>query len=179
MTTAVPFTIRPAHPDDCPAIDALIRELAVYEKLEHLVKSSPQALRTHLFESSGFVEAIVAEIEDEAQERRIVGFALFFSTYSTFRGQAGLYLEDLYVQPPYRGVGIGKALLASVAARAVERGCGRLEWSVLNWNEPAIGFYRALGATPLDEWTMYRIDEEPLRRLADFAPVGRPSKRPN
>lgn len=171
MTTTTPFTIRPARPDDCPTIDALIRELAVYEKLDHLVKSSPEALRTHIFGSSGFVEAIVAELEEATEEHRIVGFALFFSTYSTFRGQAGLYLEDLYVQPAFRGTGVGKALLASVAARAVERGCGRLEWSVLNWNEPAIGFYRKLGATPLDEWTMYRIDDEPLRRLASFSPI--------
>ena len=98
------------------------------------------------------------------------GFAPWFGTFSTFRGQPGLYLEDIFVKPSFRGRGIGKGLLAAVAKRAVERGCGRLEWSVLDWNSPAIGFYRALGARPMDEWTVYRIDDEPLRRLAEFAP---------
>ena len=105
-------------------------------------------------------EAAVAEVGGEP-----VGFALWFTTFSTFRGQPGLYLEDIFVKPAYRGRGIGKGLLAAVARRAVERGCGRLEWSVLNWNAPAIGFYQSLGARPMDEWTVYRIDEEPLRRL--------------
>src|SRR6185437_9065530 len=100
----------------------------------------------------------------------VVGFALFFSTYSTFRGQPGLYLEDIFVREPHRGRGIGKAMLATVARIAVERGCGRLEWSVLDWNAPSIGFYRSLGARPLDDWTVYRIDDDPLLRLASLAP---------
>jgi GNAT superfamily N-acetyltransferase len=107
----------------------------------------------------------VAEVEGEP-----IGFALWFSTFSTFRGQPGLYLEDIFVKPGFRGRGIGKGLLAAVARRAVERGCGRLEWSVLDWNAPAIGFYRSLGARPMDEWTVYRIDDEPLRRLAEASP---------
>ena len=103
-----------------------------------------------------------------------VGFALWFSTFSTFRGQPGLYLEDIFVRPSHRGRGIGKGLLATVASQAMERGCGRVEWAVLDWNDPAIGFYRSLGARPMDEWTVYRIDDEPLRRLAAIAPAPSP-----
>ena len=118
--------------------------------------------RRHLFGAKPAAEAIVAEVDGDA-----VGFALFFTTFSTFRGQPGLYLEDLYVRPAERGWGIGKALIAAVAKRAVERGCGRLEWSVLNWNDPAIAFYVAVGARPMDEWTTYRIDDAALVRLAE------------
>ena len=143
----------------------LVHELAVYEKLEQHARATPDDFRRHLFGPRPAAEAAVAEVDGEP-----VGFALWFSTFSTFRGQPGLYLEDIFVKPSYRGRGIGKGLLAAVARRAVERGCGRLEWSVLDWNAPAIGFYRALGARPMDEWTVYRIDEEPLRRLAEIAP---------
>jgi GNAT superfamily N-acetyltransferase len=159
------FTIRPSRPDDAETLVALIRELAVYEKLEQYALAEPEALRAHLHGPRPFAEAIVAEMAGEA-----VGFALYFSTYSTFRGQPGLYLEDIFVRAPHRGRGIGKALLATVAKVAVERGCGRLEWSVLDWNAPSIGFYQSLGARPLDDWTVYRIDDDPLVRLASLVP---------
>lgn len=154
-------TIRPARPDDCETIVALIRELADYEHLLDEAKATPDDVRRNLFGPRPFAEAVIAEWDGKP-----VGLALFFHTFSTFRGQPGLYLEDLFVQPAHRGRGIGKALLATLAKLAVERGCGRLEWSVLNWNEPAIGFYRSVGARPMDEWTVYRVDEERLDRLA-------------
>jgi GNAT superfamily N-acetyltransferase len=159
------FLIRPARPEDAELLVTLVHELAVYEKLEQHAVASPDAFRRHLFGPNPAAEAAVAEVAGEP-----AGFALWFATFSTFRGQPGLYLEDIFVRPACRGRGIGKALLAAVARRAVDRGCGRLEWSVLNWNAPAIGFYRALGARPMDEWTVYRIDDEPLRRLAEIAP---------
>jgi GNAT superfamily N-acetyltransferase len=157
-------TIRPCQPEDAETLVSLIRALAVYEKLEHFALATPDALRAHLFGPKPAAEAILAELDGAP-----VGFALFFSTFSTFRGQPGLYLEDIFVRPEHRGRGIGKALLATVARMAVGRGCGRLEWSVLDWNAPAIGFYRSLGARPMDEWTTYRIDDEPLARLASLA----------
>jgi GNAT superfamily N-acetyltransferase len=147
----------------------LIRELAVYEHLEPYAKATPDDLRAHLFGPRPAAEAILAEVEGVP-----AGFALFFATFSTFRGQPGLYLEDVFVRAEHRGRGIGKALLATVARIAVDRGCGRLEWSVLDWNAPAIGFYRSLGARPMDEWTVYRIDEEPLTRLASLVPSPSP-----
>jgi GNAT superfamily N-acetyltransferase len=155
------FTIRMAGVADVETIAGLVRELAVYEKLEQHAKATPDDFRRHLFGPRPAAEAALAEVDGQG-----VGFALWFSTFSTFRGQPGLYLEDIFVKPAWRGRGIGKALLAAVAAKAVERGCGRLEWSVLDWNASAIGFYRSLGARPMDEWTVYRLDEEPLRRLA-------------
>jgi GNAT superfamily N-acetyltransferase len=164
-----PYVIRPARPEDSATIVELIRELAVYEKLEHQARATPEALAEHLFGSRPFAEALIAEAGGGA-----VGFALFFPTYSTFRAQPSLYLEDVYVKPEYRGRGIGKALLAQVAWLAVERGCGRLEWAVLNWNAPAIAFYRSLGAGPLDDWTTYRLDEAALRELAARGPTDAP-----
>lgn len=159
------LTIRPCRPGDAEALVAMIHELAVYEKLEEYAQATPDALRTHLFGARPAAEAIVAELEGAP-----VGFSLFFSTFSTFRGQPGLYIEDIFVREAYRNRGIGKALLATVAGIAVERGCGRVEWSVLDWNAPSIGFYRSLGAQPLDEWTVYRLHEEPLARLAALSP---------
>ncbi len=156
------FTIRPSRPDDAETLVALIRELALYEKLEHEANASPEDLRQHLFGPRPFAEALIAEVDD-----RPVGFALFFHNFSTFRGQPGLYLEDLFVRPEARGQGIGKALLKRLAKLAVERGCGRLEWAVLDWNEPAIRFYRSLGARPMDDWTINRVDGEALIRLAN------------
>ena len=156
------YTIRMARPEDSGTIATLVRELAMYEKLEQYAKATAEDFHRHLFGARPAAEAVLAEVDGHA-----VGFALWFSTFSTFRGQPGLYLEDIFVKPECRGRGIGKALLAAVAARAVERGCGRLEWSVLDWNAPAIGFYRALGARPMDEWTVYRIDDEALGRLAE------------
>ena len=159
-----PFVIRPAVPEDAATLVNLVRELAVYEQLEAFARATPDNFRDHLFGANRAAEAIVAEVNGDA-----VGFALFFTTFSTFRGQPGLYLEDLYVRPAARGWGIGKALIAAVAKRAVERGCGRLEWAVLNWNDPAIAFYVAVGARPMDEWTTYRIDDAALVRLAERA----------
>jgi GNAT superfamily N-acetyltransferase len=162
-------TIRPCRPDDAETLVTLIHELAVYERLEQFAKAKPEALRTHLFGPRPATEAILAEVDGTA-----AGFALFFATFSTFRGQPGLYLEDIFVRNEYRGRGIGKALLATVARLAVDRGCGRLEWSVLDWNAPAIGFYQSLGARPMDEWTVYRIEDEPLSRLASLVPSPTP-----
>ena len=145
--------LRPATPADVPALVGLIRELAVYEKLEHLVQATPERLAPHLFGPRPVAEAVVAE----SAEGSVVGFALFFTNFSTFLAQPGLYLEDLYVQPAWRGRGIGKALLRHLGALAVERGCGRFEWSVLDWNAPAIGFYEALGATVMPDWRICRV----------------------
>lgn len=158
------FTIRDCHPDDAETLANLIRALAIYEKLEHEARATPDDLRRHLFGPRPAAGAILAEADGGA-----VGFALFFPTFSTFRGQPGLYLEDLFVLPDHRGRGIGKALIAAVAAEAIARGGGRLEWAVLDWNAPSIAFYRALGAAPLDDWTTYRIADEPLARLAASA----------
>lgn len=155
------FSIRSAHPDDAETLVNLIRELAEYEKLEHEARANPEAIRQHLFGPRSFAEALIVEIAGEP-----VGFALFFHNYSTFRGQPGLYLEDLFVRPEHRGRGVGKALLARLAALAVERGCGRLEWAVLDWNAPAIAFYQSLGARPMNDWTTYRVDEDALDRLS-------------
>ncbi len=152
--------IRPATPADVPTVARLIRALAEYERLSHAVTLDEAQLRDHLFGPRPYAEAILAE-----EAGASVGYALFFPSYSTFRSQPGIYLEDLFVLPEYRGKGHGKALLTAVAKAAVERGCGRLEWAVLDWNEPAIRFYRSLGAVPLDEWTGYRLTGEALRTL--------------
>jgi GNAT superfamily N-acetyltransferase len=151
--------IRPATPADVPAIAQLIRDLAEYERLPCWFDESK--LRDHLFGARPYCEVLLAE-----DAGTVVGFALFFHNYSTFRGQPGIYLEDLFVKPPYRGRGHGKGLLRALARLAVERNCGRLEWAVLNWNEPAIHFYRSLGAKPMDEWTVYRLTDEALKTLA-------------
>jgi GNAT superfamily N-acetyltransferase len=155
-------SIRPATPADVPTIARLIRELAEYERLTHEVVLSEAVLSSHLFGPRPFAEVLIAE-----DDGRAVGFALFFHNYSTFLARPGIYLEDLFVEPAYRGRGHGKALLAALARLAVERGCGRLEWAVLDWNEPSIGFYKALGAKAMDEWTVYRLTGESLRMLAE------------
>ncbi|GAA4087835.1 GNAT family N-acetyltransferase [Actinomadura miaoliensis] len=152
--------IRPAAPEDVPAILTLVRRLADYERALHEVKATEDDLREHLFGPQPRVFAHVAEHEGE-----VVGFALWFLTFSTWLGRHGIYLEDLYVSPSVRGRGYGKALLAELARIAVERGYGRVEWSVLNWNTPAIGFYKALGAQPQDEWTVYRLTGRALEDL--------------
>jgi GNAT superfamily N-acetyltransferase len=152
--------IRPAQPTDSPAIYRLILALAEYERLSQHVVLQPERLHEHLFGPRPYAEALVAE--DAGQ---VVGFALFFHNYSTFLGRPGIYLEDLFVLPEHRGRGHGKALLRDLARLAVQRGCGRLEWSVLNWNEPAIAFYRSLGAVPMDEWSVYRLSGDALARL--------------
>ncbi len=152
--------IRAATVADVPAILGLIRELAEYERLLDMVVATEASLQRSLFGPRPFAEALIAEVEGEA-----VGFALFFHNFSTFLGKPGVYLEDLFVRPAFRGRGLGKALLTRVARIAVERDCGRMEWSVLNWNEPAIRFYESLGAQPLSDWTMYRLTGDTLRRL--------------
>lgn len=151
--------IRSAVPEDAEAIHALICELADYERLRDQVVSTADSLRTHLFGPQPAAEAIVA-----ANESQLVGFALFFHNYSTFRGAPGIYLEDLYVKPEFRGHGLGKQLLLHVAGLAVARGCGRMEWAVLDWNEPAIGFYRSLGADVLPDWRLCRLTGETLAK---------------
>ena len=151
--------IRSATVADVPLILRFIRELAVYEKLEHEVVATEDGLARSLFGDHPYAEVLIAE--DEAEP---AGFALFFHNYSTFLGQPGIYLEDLYVRPEARGKGIGRALLARLATETVARGCGRLEWAVLDWNRPAIGFYEALGATPMNEWTVFRLTGDALRR---------------
>jgi len=154
------FIIRPSIPDDVPMIFELIKALAEYEQLSHTVTGDAQTLKQHLFGTRPYAEAIVAECQ-----KQVIGFALFFSNYSTFLTQPGIYLEDLFVLPEFRGRGIGKALITSVAELAVERNCGRLEWSVLNWNEPAIAFYQNLGASILPDWRICRVTENSLRIL--------------
>lgn len=156
-------TIRPARAEDCETLAGLIRDLAIYEELEHEARATADDLRRDLFGPRVHAEALLAEEGSEP-----VGFALFFHNYSTFRGRPGLYLEDLFVRPSHRGKGLGKRLLARLAKIAVGRGCARFEWSVLDWNEPSIGFYRALGALPMDEWTTYRVDGLALARLAEL-----------
>jgi GNAT superfamily N-acetyltransferase len=154
--------IRFAEPADCSVLFDLIQQLADYEKLSHAVTGNFMALKEHLFGSPRYVEVILAEYAGQA-----VGFALFFHNYSTFLTKPGIYLEDLFVLPEYRRQGIGKALLSKLAQIAVERDCGRLEWSVLDWNEPAQEFYRSMGASILDDWRICRVTEEGLAQLAD------------
>jgi GNAT superfamily N-acetyltransferase len=153
--------IRASTREDVPALHALIRELARYEKLEQEHVGSEQALGEHLFGARPYCEALVAEVGS-----RVVGFALFFHNYSTFLSQPGMYLEDLFVLPADRRQGHGRELLGAVARLAVARGCGRFEWSVLHWNEPAIRFYKALGARPLDDWGLFRMTGDALTRFA-------------
>lgn len=156
--------LRSAQPDDVALILGLIHELAVYEKLSDQAVATPQDLHTHLFGPRPVAEVLIGELDGEAQ-----GFALFFPNFSTFLGKPGIYLEDLYVREHVRSAGLGKALLARLAQLAVERGCGRLEWSVLDWNEPALGFYRRLGARAQDDWTTYRLSGAALSELAKQA----------
>lgn len=156
--------IRAAQPDDIDTIRDFILALAEYEKLAHEVKADRDTLARYLFGPRPMAEVLIAEHDDAP-----VGFALFFHNFSTFEGRPGLYLEDLFVSPEARGLGVGKALLAHLASLAIERGCARLEWSVLDWNEPAIAFYRSIGAKPMDEWTVQRVDGAALLNLAAAA----------
>lgn len=167
----IDYQIRPAEPRDVPAIAALIKELAEFEQLVHLLRLTPETLAPHLFGERPVVEAVVAEVAGGAGAAgegapRVVAFALFFTNFSTFLAQPGLYLEDLYVQPHCRGAGIGKALLSHLGALAVARNYGRFEWSVLDWNQDAIGFYEKMGATVMAEWRICRIAGERLQAFA-------------
>ena len=157
--------VRTATRDDVPLILTFIHELAAYEKLAQEVVATEETLAATLFDTQPRAEVLLAEVDGAA-----VGFALFFHNYSTFLGRPGIFLEDLFVRPEARGRGAGRALLARLAAIAKERGCGRLEWAVLDWNESAIGFYRKLGATALSNWTTYRLTGEALARLAGEGP---------
>jgi GNAT superfamily N-acetyltransferase len=155
------LSIRAATPADISLIGQFIRDLAEYEKLAHAVRFDEAVMAQKLFGPRPYAEVLIGEIDGVAQ-----GFALFFHNFSTFEGRPGIYLEDLFVRPDARGAGLGKALLGKLAALAVERDCARLEWSVLDSNTPAIDFYKSLGATPMDEWTVYRVDGDALDNLA-------------
>ncbi len=154
--------IRPAVPADVPTILQLIRDLATYERAPDDVTATEERLREVLFGAKPSAEVLIAREGDEA-----VGFAVFFHNFSTWLGKPGLYLEDLFIRPEKRGHGYGRALLVQLARIAKERGCGRMEWAVLDWNEPAIGFYRKLGAVPLHEWTVFRLTTDEIARLAE------------
>jgi len=155
------LAIRSATAADLPLIAQFIRDLADYEKLAHEVRFDEATLGDRLFGARPYAEVVIGEIDGAPQ-----GFALFFHNFSTFEGKPGIYLEDLFVRPAARGSGLGKALLAHLAKLCVERDCARLEWSVLDWNAPAIGFYRSLDAKLMDEWTVMRVDGDALTRLA-------------
>lgn len=155
------YTIRPASPEDLPLILALITELADYEKLAHEVVATPEALQAHLFGAQPAAEVVIGEVGGEP-----AGFALYFTSFSTFLARPGLYLEDLFVKPAYRGVGLGRGLLRHLAGVALERGYGRFEWRVLDWNELAIGFYQAHGAEMMEGWTTCRVTGPALETLA-------------
>ena len=162
MSTPSPLlSIRPATVDDVPLIRALIGELAEYERLADAAVATDADLRAQLFGAAPAAEVLIGEMDGEP-----AGFALFFHNFSTFLGKRGLYLEDLFVRPAARGAGLGKHLMAALARIAVQRDCGRFEWSVLDWNAPAIGFYRRIGAVGMDEWTVQRLEGEALHALA-------------
>ncbi len=159
------FEVRSATEDDLPLILDLIRELAEYEKLSHEVSATEEGLRESLFTERPAAEILIGESGGTP-----TAFALFFHNFSTFLGKPGVYLEDLYVRPEFRGLGMGKVMLAHLARLAKERGCGRLEWWVLDWNRPAIEFYESFGAEAMNEWTVYRVSGEALNDLAAILP---------
>ena len=161
MSRPANLTVRHARPDDCQLICDLIYELAVYERLADQAKATPELLENSLFGGARCAEALIGEINGEA-----AGYAIFFTSFSTFTGKPGIYLEDIYVRSQWRKHGLGKALLQKVAAIAVQRDCPRLEWSVLDWNEPAIDFYRSLGAVPMSDWIGQRLSGESLQQFA-------------
>lgn len=166
MSLSSDLTLTPATPEDVPVVFDLIKALAAYEKLSHEVTGTIQQLEQALFGDRTYAEAILARWQGQP-----VGFALFFHNFSTFLAQPGLYLEDLFVLPDYRGKGIGKALLCHLADLAVKRGCGRLEWSVLDWNQPAIDFYQYMGATVMPDWRVCRVTGNGLTHLAKVKPL--------
>ena len=155
------FTLRDTHPGDTAAIYGFIRDLARFEHLEHEMTATPEMIEAALFGSSPKAFALIAEVEGNP-----AGFALCFYNFSTFLGRAGIYIEDIYVDPAHRKHGIGRAIFKRLAKRAVDEGCGRVEWSVLNWNKPALAFYAGIGAKPMDEWQIQRLMGEELRALA-------------
>ena len=172
MSSPAAFTLRPAELRDVAPIVQLIRELAEFEQLTHLLQVTPERLRPHLFGEKPVAEALVAEVPADtvAQgESTVVAFALFFTNFSTFLAQPGLYLEDLFVRPSHRGAGIGEAVLTRLGRLALDRGYGRFEWSVLDWNEGAIRFYQRMGATVMPDWRICRIAGPALAAFADRA----------
>lgn len=170
MTHPPDLVIRFATANDCATVLRFIRELAEYERLAHEVVADEAQLRSTLFGAAPAAEVVLAEL-GESGTRDVVGFALFFHSYSTFLAKRGLYLEDLFVQPNARGKGVGLALMSALARIATERGCGRFEWSVLDWNEPALEFYATLGAAPQTTWTVQRLTGAELATLANRWPV--------
>jgi GNAT superfamily N-acetyltransferase len=160
-TVDTELTIRPGTPEDLPIIRRMIFGLAEYERLLHECDATEDKLRKSLFGDPRYAECVIARIGEEP-----VGFALFFHNFSTFEARPGLYLEDLFVLPEHRGHGVGRELLRHLARLAVARDCARFEWAVLDWNEPAIGFYKSLGAQPMNEWTVYRLKGEAIQALA-------------
>ena len=156
------MSVRPVRPDDVPTVCRLVRELAAYEKAEHEALMTDEQLRTSLFGDSPALFGHVAETPDG----EVAGFALWFLTFSTWRGTHGIHLEDLFVSPAHRGTGLGRELLRTLAQECVDRGFARLEWSVLDWNTPSIEFYRAAGALPMDGWTVFRLTDDALTRFA-------------
>jgi len=163
---AAGISLRAVREQDVPQVLAFIRELAVYERLEHEVVATPELIRGALFGPRPYAECLFACLDGQP-----AGFALWFHNFSTFKGRPGLYLEDLYVRPAARGRGLGRRMLQELARLALARGCARFEWSVLDWNEPSIAFYRSLGAVPADDWTIYRVTGEALDRLAAVSPA--------
>ncbi len=162
IATSIPeFNIRNSSIDDCELILGFIKELAEYEKLSHEVVATPETLAKYLFGEKSYAQVLIAEYQHTP-----VGYALYFHNYSTFTGRPGIYLEDIYIQPAMRGKGFGKSILSWIAKTAVDQNFTRVEWSVLDWNEPSIKFYRSIGAAPMDGWTVQRLDGE---ELANFA----------
>jgi len=158
------FSIRPATPADSETLFRLISDLAEYEKLTRLVEATPQKIGDALFGATPHAEAVLVEVDQDGRPLA-VGFALFFHNFSTFLAKPGLYLEDLFVEPAWRGHGLGKALLKHLASLAVARGCGRFEWSVLDWNQPSIDFYQAMGADVMPDWRICRVTGDALTKL--------------
>jgi len=173
------WRVRPAVPDDVPALHDLVHELAVYEREPDAVEATAADLHTALFAEHPLLHGFVAELDPLEAEGapQVVGMALWFVSYSTWRGRHGIWLEDLFVRPSARGLGLGRALLAELGAEATRRGYARVEWNVLDWNEPALRFYAALGAEPLAEWTVHRVDGDALDALAHGGPRG--ERRPS
>jgi GNAT superfamily N-acetyltransferase len=169
MNSSPRFTLRPAELRDVGAIVQLIRDLAEFERLTHLLQVTPEKLRPQLFGERPAAEALVAETGDGKGGGEVLAFALFFTNFSTFLAQPGLYLEDLYVKPEHRGAGIGRALLTRLAALAVERQYGRFEWSVLDWNENAIRFYERMGASVMPDWRICRVTGDALQAMGEVA----------
>jgi len=168
MEALTDFKIRPAHVEDVPIILQLIRDLATYERAPDDVVATEELLSDVLFGEKPAAEVLLA-----FEEKSPIGFAVYFYNFSTWLGRPGLYLEDLFVRPEKRGKGYGRALLVELAKIARDRGCGRMEWAVLDWNEPAIEFYRALGAKPMNEWTVFRLTRDEIANLADSKQVGK------